>query len=118
MVNGSNPAQTWLGKLSLFRTEQILFAVAASTPNLHLLATSRRPTTCLPPFPRSCSYLNRFEDALFGQDFRDPNAGYPAHINTTTFVDYMLLTELTKNPDGYRGSTFMHKVHSMRKRVS
>lgn len=31
-------------------------------------------------------------------------------VDMPALVTYMLLVELTKNPDGYRGSTFMHKV--------
>eukprot|EP00192_Tetraselmis_astigmatica_P002600 CAMPEP_0117672430 /NCGR_PEP_ID=MMETSP0804-20121206/13901_1 /TAXON_ID=1074897 /ORGANISM="Tetraselmis astigmatica, Strain CCMP880" /LENGTH=581 /DNA_ID=CAMNT_0005481033 /DNA_START=737 /DNA_END=2480 /DNA_ORIENTATION=+ len=30
-------------------------------------------------------------------------------IDLPAFVDYFLITELSKNPDGYRGSVYMHK---------
>ena len=54
-------------------------------------------------------YLNRFESALFGGGFTDPHAGYVAFIDPESFVDLHLITELCKEIDGYRLSTFMHK---------
>jgi hypothetical protein len=54
-------------------------------------------------------YLNRFESALFGGGFADPQAGYAAFIDPESFVDLHLITELCKEIDGYRLSTFMHK---------
>ena len=35
--------------------------------------------------------------------------GYPSVIDVTTFIDYMILTELSSNADGYHLSTFYHK---------
>jgi hypothetical protein len=35
--------------------------------------------------------------------------GYPSVIDVPSFIDYMLLTELTSNVDGYQFSTFFHK---------
>ncbi|MDI6450379.1 CotH kinase family protein [Anaerobaca lacustris] len=54
-------------------------------------------------------YLNQFESALFGTGFADPHAGYAAFIDPESFVDLHLITELCKEIDGYRLSTFMHK---------
>lgn len=33
-------------------------------------------------------------------------------VDELGFIDYFLATELTRNPDGYRGSVYMHKVGS------
>jgi hypothetical protein len=43
--------------------------------------------------------------------FRDQSleTGYPSVIDIPSFVDYMLLTELAANADGYHLSTFYHK---------
>lgn len=54
-------------------------------------------------------YLNRFESALFGAGFADPETGYAAFIDPESFIDLHLITELCKEIDGYRLSTFMHK---------
>jgi hypothetical protein len=54
-------------------------------------------------------YINRFEQALYGDDFKDPQAGYAAYIDPDSFIDHHLLVELSKNIDGFRFSTFYYK---------
>ena len=54
-------------------------------------------------------YLNRFETALYGADFADPQKGYQAFIERDSFIDFHLLSEVTKNVDSFRFSTFYHK---------
>jgi hypothetical protein len=55
------------------------------------------------------NYLNDFEATLFGANFTNPETGYEAYIDTDSFIDHMLITELLKEIDGYRLSTFMYK---------
>jgi hypothetical protein len=55
------------------------------------------------------NYMSDFEDALYGSDFTDPNMGYEAFIDVDSFIDHFLHTELLKEIDGYRLSTFMYK---------
>jgi hypothetical protein len=55
------------------------------------------------------NYVNRFEAALHGPDFRDPTNGYAAFIDADSFIDHHLIVEATKNIDGYRFSTFYTK---------
>ncbi|KAH7616560.1 hypothetical protein Ndes2526B_g08649 [Nannochloris sp. 'desiccata'] len=50
------------------------------------------------------NYLTEFQTALNNGDLN-----YTSYIDGPSFTDYFLLTELSKNPDGYRGSTYMHK---------
>lgn len=54
-------------------------------------------------------YLDRFEQVLYGPDFRHPLLGYAAYLEAGSFIDYHLLTEVTKNVDGFRFSTYYHK---------
>jgi hypothetical protein len=56
-------------------------------------------------------YIDDFQAALEAPDWlaRGPNASYTAFIDGPSFADFFLLVELSKSPDGYRGSTFMHK---------
>ena len=54
-------------------------------------------------------YLDQFETALFSANFRDPVNGYAKFIDVNSFIDYHLLTEVFKEIDGYRLSTFLHK---------
>lgn len=56
-------------------------------------------------------YIEDFIAALEAPDWlqRQGNASYASFIDFQAAIDYFLLTELTKNPDGYRGSTYMYK---------
>lgn len=54
-------------------------------------------------------YLNRFEATLYGEHFRDPARGYHSFLEATSFIDYHLIVEVTKNVDGHRFSTFYTK---------
>lgn len=53
--------------------------------------------------------INDFEDALHGEDYLDPQHGYKKYIDLQTFVDFLIINEITKNVDGYRLSTFFYK---------
>jgi len=55
------------------------------------------------------NYLNQFEAALYGSNFMDPENGYAKYIDVGSFIDVHILVELTKNIDGFRLSTYMHK---------
>jgi hypothetical protein len=54
-------------------------------------------------------YITNWEVALKSNDFTNPVSGYKPYIDVGSFIDYFLLTELSKNVDGYRISTFLHK---------
>ena len=53
--------------------------------------------------------INHFEDVLQSDDFVKPATGYSTLIDMGTFVDFMIVNELTRNVDGYRLSTFFYK---------
>ncbi|WP_167618067.1 CotH kinase family protein [Maribellus sediminis] len=54
-------------------------------------------------------YITEFEYALHGNNFKDPELGYRAYIDVETFVDYFIITELSRDLDGYRVSVYFHK---------
>ncbi len=54
-------------------------------------------------------YINQFETALAGPDFADPENGFRKYADEGTFIDYFLVNEISRNVDGYRLSTFLHK---------
>lgn len=54
-------------------------------------------------------YVRAFENALNSGNFTDPVTGYRAYADMGSFVDYALLTEMTRNVDAYRLSTFLFK---------
>lgn len=55
------------------------------------------------------NYVTDWEDALAGPDFADPVLGYAPYMDELSFIDFMLVNELSKNVDGYRISTFLYK---------
>lgn len=55
------------------------------------------------------SYLQEYENVLFSNNFRDPENGFRKYISDSAMVDYMVMTELTKNADGYLFSTYFYK---------
>jgi len=55
------------------------------------------------------AYVDSFETALAGPNFADPVNGFRKFASDNSFIDYFLLNEISKNIDGYRLSTFLHK---------
>ncbi|NOT73675.1 MAG: T9SS type A sorting domain-containing protein [Cyclobacteriaceae bacterium] len=55
------------------------------------------------------NYFASFETALAGENFKDPANGYRKYIDVNSFVDYFIANELSRNPDAYRLSTYLHK---------
>jgi hypothetical protein len=60
------------------------------------------------------NYVTQFEHALHGESFQDPVEGYLPYVNLSSFADYFIISELSKNIDAYRLSTFMHKDRDSR----
>jgi len=54
-------------------------------------------------------YVTAFEDALQMKPSNDLITGYKSFIDLNSFVDYAIINEVTRNVDGYRLSTFLHK---------
>ncbi len=59
------------------------------------------------------TYVNNWETALKSVNFANPQTGFRAYSDELSFIDFFIMNELSKNVDGYRISTFLHK-----KRVS
>lgn len=57
------------------------------------------------------NYVNDFEIALAADDFIHPTngKGYEEYIDVDSFIDFIILDEISKNIDGYRLSTYMSK---------
>lgn len=55
------------------------------------------------------SYVDSFETALQGPGFANPVTGWRNYAVENTFFDYFIVNEFSKNVDGYRLSTFIHK---------
>jgi hypothetical protein len=54
------------------------------------------------------NYIDEFEDAVYNRKF-EGEGSYRNYIDVLSFIDFILVSELTKNVDAYRLSTFLHK---------
>jgi hypothetical protein len=55
------------------------------------------------------SYIDSLETALYSDNFADPDVGYRMYMDIPSFIDYFLVNELSRNPDGFKKSVFFHK---------
>lgn len=53
--------------------------------------------------------VSAFEEALYGENFRDPNLGYAAYIDMDNWVDYFIINEFAMNYDAGNLSTYAYK---------
>ena len=54
-------------------------------------------------------YINNFEKLMKSNEYSDPLTGFPSIIHWDSFIDFFIMQEITKNIDGYRLSTYLHK---------
>ncbi len=54
-------------------------------------------------------HITGFEYILKGENFKDPELGYRPYIDVESFIDYFIITELSRDLDGYRVSVYFHK---------
>jgi len=55
------------------------------------------------------AYIDEFENVIFGSNYTDANNGYKKYIDVTSFVDYFIMGELTRNIDAYKKSCYYNK---------
>lgn len=55
------------------------------------------------------NHLQQFHDLLRSPGFADPVTGYPAWIDIRSFVDRLIIAELTREMDSYVRSAYFHK---------
>ncbi|NJN26427.1 MAG: T9SS type A sorting domain-containing protein [Cyclobacteriaceae bacterium] len=53
--------------------------------------------------------ITNFEKALKSPDFTNSRLGYRQYIDVTSFIDFAIVNEVSRNVDGYRLSTYLHK---------
>ncbi|HEV7349063.1 CotH kinase family protein [Telluribacter sp.] len=54
-------------------------------------------------------YITNFENVLKSDDYRDETTGYARYIDVDSWVDYLIINEVSRNIDAYRLSTFFYK---------
>lgn len=55
------------------------------------------------------NYIDEVENTIHSENYDDPVNGYRKYIDTKSLIDFIIINELSKNPDAYRLSTFLHK---------
>lgn len=55
------------------------------------------------------SYVDSFETALATAGFADPEKGYRKYADEQSFIDYLIVNEVSRNIDAYRISSFFYK---------
>ncbi len=59
-------------------------------------------------------YVNTFESTLYSSDFTDRQSGYRAYLDVSSFVDYFIVGEVTRNVDTYKKSRYFYKDRDTR----
>ncbi|MHA8096634.1 CotH kinase family protein [Aquirufa antheringensis] len=54
-------------------------------------------------------YINNWEKKMMTEDMNDPKASFRDYMDVSSFVNYFILNEVTRNVDGYRLSTYLYK---------
>lgn len=58
------------------------------------------------------NFVDEFETLLAGPDFQHPSKGVRKTADLSSFADYFIMNELSRNVDGYRLSSYFHKNKS------
>jgi spore coat protein CotH len=62
------------------------------------------------PYNYIKNLIKEFETALHGSQFKDPNIGYAKYIDVDSFIDWYLISEITKNQDSQSFSSIYLNV--------
>jgi subtilisin-like proprotein convertase family protein len=54
-------------------------------------------------------FINDMETALYSPAFADPQNGYRQYLDENSFVDYLIVNELSRNNDGFKKSSYFYK---------
>jgi hypothetical protein len=55
------------------------------------------------------NFIHSFESLMNNPNYANPQNGYSKYIDVDSFVDFFILSEIAKNVDAYRLSTFFYK---------
>lgn len=56
------------------------------------------------------NYIQSTHNAIHSSNPSDPQSGYPAYIDVDSFVDYIIVNEMARQPDSYMRSTRIYKA--------
>jgi hypothetical protein len=55
------------------------------------------------------AYIRKFEDAVYGKDYKDELNGYAQYVDLSSFAKMFIINEVSRNIDGYRISSYFYK---------
>lgn len=55
------------------------------------------------------SYVTSFEKVLYSTAFKDESQGFAKFIDVESFIDYFIVSEISRNNDGFKKSQYFHK---------
>lgn len=55
------------------------------------------------------AFMHSLEASLYGNNFTSPTAGYRAWLDVPSFIDYLIISEVSRNNDGFKKSLYMYK---------
>lgn len=55
------------------------------------------------------AYIRKFEDAVYGKDYKDEVNGYAQYVDLSSFAKMFIVNEVSRNIDGYRISSYFYK---------
>lgn len=80
------------------------------SPQLFIKYVYPKPTDIT---PQQVTYIQNYVDsaetALLASNFADPVNGYRKYMDVGSFIDFFIITEMSKNVDGYKRSSYMYK---------
>jgi hypothetical protein len=63
------------------------------------------------------NYMEEVESSLYGERFWDPTKGYRSYIDVASCIDYFIVSEVSRNVDGYKKSRYFYKDRDSKNRL-
>lgn len=78
--------------------------------DIHMVYVYPKPDEIMPQQQTYIqTYIDDYENALYGSNFTDPALGYRAFIDVPSFIDYFIVNEVCRNGDGFKKSRYFSK---------
>jgi len=109
-----NSADKWNASEVIFETSKI------NLNRGHFWSIRQPAERNLPPaaYEYIKNYINNAENALFSDNFKDPEKGYRAYIDTASVINWYLVNELYKQVDAaFHTSVFLYKPRGEKLRM-
>jgi hypothetical protein len=100
-ISGMEPYEYWESTVNPLFPEKNKIIYQFFDPDYYELTLAQRDYVK--------GYMQEFDEALVGDNFKDPATGYRSYLDIPSFVDLMILNEFTKDVDAFRLSHYFYK---------